>query len=147
MKRGQTILFWVAMIVVAVLLWKMSNSPSPAIPASNAAELQTQIANKSIQSAYINVYPTRTVVTAERRDSARFQASISNQDVPKVIQELEESGVSVSIQGGAEPQNDWQSFLIDGVPFILLVIAFIVFMQRMKAKARKDSDQPRPIDV
>jgi ATP-dependent Zn protease len=147
MKTGQTILFWVAMIIIAVLLWKMSNNPGPASPVSNGAELQTQIANRNIQSAQITVYPTRTLVIAEKRGATRFQTYISNEDAPKTIEDLEQIGSKVSLQGGAESQNNWQSFLIDGVPFILLLAAFFIMMRRMQTKNRRDGGQQRPIDV
>lgn len=149
MKRGpETILFWVAMIFIAVLLWKTSNnSPNPATPVSNIAELQKQIADKNIKSPRLTVYPSRTLVIADKRDSTHFQIYISNDDAPKIIEELEEGGLNVSLQGDTKSQNSWQSFLLDGVPFILLLGAFLLLMRQMQRKNRSESGKPRPIDV
>lgn len=148
-SKLKTILFWAAMILLAVLLWKMASTPSPQPNRSfNSAELQSQIESKNIRSAHITVSRDRSLIDAERRDTpARFQIYVSNDFVPKLIQRLEESGADVSMQGGTEAGGGWGELLLDGVPFILLIVIFLVIMKQRQTRNRNDSAQARPIDV
>jgi len=143
----RTVLFWMAMMLLAVLLWKMASQPaSHPTPSVNSEELQSQIVAKNIRSAHLTVYQTRALIDAEKRDSStRFQTYVSNDQVPKIVHDLEENGVDVWIQGGQEPENNWVSFLIDGVPFLLLLIVFIIMMRRMRTSSTSDSTPGRPL--
>lgn len=143
----RAILFWMAMMLLAVLLWKMASQPASHPDTSvNSGELQSQVAAKNIRSAHMTVYQTRTLIDAEKRDSsARFQTYVSNDQVPKIVRDLEENGVDVWIQGGREPENNWISFLIDGVPFLLLLVVFTIMMRRMRASSTSNSAPGRPL--
>lgn len=144
--QARVILVWVGMVLLGLLLWKMSNAPSHPSPSFNSSELQSQMESKNIRSAHLTVYPSRTHIDAEKRDSnARFQAYVSNDQVPKIVRDLEENGVDVWIRGGQEPENNWVSFLIDGVPFLLLLVVFIVMMRRMRASNTSGSAPGRPL--
>lgn len=128
---ARTVIFWAAVIFLAVLLWKMASPPSSKIAHFSSAELQSEIDKKNIRNAYVIVYPERTSIRAERKDpNSHFQAYVSNDIAPKIIAELQEMGADVSIQGSAEAQNNWTSFLLDGVPFLLLIAVFILMMKR-----------------
>ena len=129
----RTILFWGAMTLLAILLWRMSNTSSHPSHSFNSSELQSQMESKDIRSAHLTVYQSRTLIDVEKRESsARFQTYVSNDQVPKIVHDFEESGVDVWIQGGQEPENNWVSFLIDGVPFLLLLVVFIIMIRRMR---------------
>lgn len=143
----RTILFWMAMMLLAVLLWKMASQPaSHPTPSVNSEELQSQMESKNIRSAHLTVYQSRTLIDAEKRDSsARFQTYVSNDQVPKIVRDLEENGVDVWIQGRQEPENNWVSFLIDGVPFLLLLVVFIIMMRRTRTSNTSGSAPGGPL--
>lgn len=146
--RVRNALFWAAMVFLAVLLWKMSSAPSQQAPRSfSNTELQAQIDGRNVRSAHITVYRDRSLVDAEKLDtSARFQTYVSNDFLPKVIQQLKESGADVWIQG---PAADWSQLLLDIVPFIILItiFVFVLVLRQRQTKSRRDSAQARPIDV
>jgi ATP-dependent Zn protease len=138
---AKTILFWTAMILLAVLLWKMSTvKPSPPQASLDDSQFQTQLDKKNIRSVHATVYQTRTLLIVESRDSAeKFQVYLSDDRLPKVIHDLEESGVDVWIEGGREQDNDWVSILFDAVPFIILLTVFLVILRRTRMNKTKDS--------
>jgi ATP-dependent Zn protease len=145
---ARVILFWVAMIILAVLLWKLASNPKQQNQSFSSAELQTHIANKNIRSAHISIYHDRALINAERRDSpARFQTYVSNDFVPKIIRQLEENGADVWVQGGREPQSNRVSFLLDVVPFVFLIVAFVIVLRQRQARNGRQSGPARPIDV
>lgn len=131
----RTVLFWATMIFLAVLLWKVASPPSSKMAHFSSAELQSEIDKKNIRSAYIIIFPERTSVRAERKNSSSvFQAYVSNDITPKIIAELQGMGADVSIRGSADAQNNWISFLLDGVPFIFLIAVFILMMKRQRQR-------------
>jgi ATP-dependent Zn protease len=134
------------MVLLGLLLWKMSNAPSHPSPSFNSSELQSQMESKNIRSAHLTVYQSRTRIGAEKRDSsARFQTYVSNDQVPEIVRDLEENSVDVWIQGGQEPEKNWVSLLIDGVPFLLLLVVFIIMMRRMRTSSTSLSAPGRPL--
>jgi ATP-dependent Zn protease len=150
MSTARIALFWTAMILLAVLLWKMSSKPQrqQTNQSFTSTELQNQIDSKNIRSAHITVYHDRALVIVERRDTpARFQAYVSNDFVPKIIRQLEENGADVWVQGETETANNWAEFLFDGAPFILLLVLFIIVVRQKRTRTRGDAGRARPIDV
>lgn len=147
----KTILFWSAMILLAVLLWKMASTPSQQPPTQpfTSTELEAQINSKNIRSARITVYRDRSLIVAEKRDTpARFQTYVSNDFVPRAVQQLEENGADVWIQSAAAAENNWTELLVDVVPFILLILMFVFILKQRQTRSRRDPPpQGRPIDV
>ncbi|HEV2297851.1 MAG TPA: ATP-dependent metallopeptidase FtsH/Yme1/Tma family protein [Candidatus Acidoferrales bacterium] len=143
---AKTFLFWMAMILLAVLLWKMSSVKSPPPRTSlNDSQFQAQLDKKNIRSVHATVYQTRTLFIFERRDSEeRFQAYVSNDHLPKIIHDLQDSGADVWVEGGREQDNDWVSILLDAVPFIILLFVFLVILRRTRMSKARDLGPGQP---
>lgn len=114
--QAGSVLFWAGMVLLGLLLWKMPNAPSHPSSSFDRSELQSQM-----------------------------ETYVSNDQVPKIVRDLEESGVDVWIRGGQQPENNRVSFPMDGVLFLLLQVVFIIMMRRMRTSSTSLSAPGRPL--
>ncbi|HLV95133.1 MAG TPA: ATP-dependent zinc metalloprotease FtsH, partial [Candidatus Acidoferrales bacterium] len=70
-----------------------------------------------------------------REPKAKFHVTVPKETLSDLTKELQDKNVDVNIK--EVRSNDWVSFLIDAVPFILLLVIFLIMMRQMQAGGNK----------
>ncbi|OFV99377.1 MAG: cell division protein FtsH [Acidobacteria bacterium RIFCSPLOWO2_12_FULL_54_10] len=148
----KTIVFWVVMLVTALLLWQVVKTGD----SSKERELSFTEFMGSVERgeiADVTVYGNNEVRGKFKKENLRMKTVIPN-DYPDVIKTLREKEVVITVKESST--NAWVSMLISAAPFVL-IIAFWVFMMRQmqtggnkalsfgKSRARLLSSQQKKI--
>ncbi|MHB8640322.1 MAG: ATP-dependent zinc metalloprotease FtsH [Candidatus Acidiferrales bacterium] len=134
----KTILFWMAMILLAVLLWRMASTGGQTArdQTPSYTDFQTQVQKGNVSEATIMLSPVSAEVDGEFRDpKAKFRVTVPKETLSDLTKELQDKNVEVNIK--EVRNNDWVSFLIDGVPFLLLLVVFLIMMRQMQSGGNK----------
>lgn len=143
MDRGKvpkTVLFWCAVILVAVFLWQMVSIPSNSVEEMRYSEFLDQVQKNNIRQLAINVSQNTSEGRGQLRDSAKpFRVTIPNATLPTVTETLHKNGVELAVAD--RPRNDWLAFLLNATPLLLLV-GFWIFMMRQLRSRRGGPGSP-----
>ncbi|MFZ0701507.1 MAG: ATP-dependent zinc metalloprotease FtsH [Candidatus Acidiferrales bacterium] len=135
----KTILFWMAMILLAVLLWKMASTGGQTAREQTPSytDFQAQVEKGNVSDATIMLSAVSAEVDGEFREPkvTKFRVTVPNATLNDLTKELEAKNVDVNIKPVSD--NNWMNFLIDGVPFILLLVVFLIMMRQMQAGGNK----------
>jgi cell division protease FtsH len=121
----KTILFWVLLVISALLLWRVVTGGAMGVKEKliNFTEFMTSVDQGNIQDAKID----GSKVTGHfRNEKDTFRTTVPA-NYPDMYKTLRDKGVNISIE---DPNASlWWSLLIQSLP-IVLIIAFWVFMMR-----------------
>ncbi|MFZ0639597.1 MAG: ATP-dependent zinc metalloprotease FtsH [Candidatus Acidiferrales bacterium] len=135
----KTILFWMAMILLAVLLWKMASTGGQTAREQTPSytDFQAQVEKGNVSEATIMLSAVSAEVDGEFREPKieKFRVTVPKETLSDLTKELEAKNVEVNIKPVSD--NNWMNFLIDGVPFILLLVVFLIMMRQMQAGGNK----------
>ncbi|HVB35977.1 MAG TPA: ATP-dependent zinc metalloprotease FtsH [Candidatus Acidoferrales bacterium] len=134
----KTILFWMAMILLAVLLWRMASTGGQTArdQTPSYTDFQAQVEKGNVSEATIMLSPVSAEVDGEFRDpKTKFRVTVPKETLSDLTKELQAKNVEVNIK--EVRNNDWVSFLIDGVPFLLLLVVFLIMMRQMQSGGNK----------
>jgi cell division protease FtsH len=134
----RTILFWLLMILLAVVLWKMASTGGQA---THEEELSyttflSKVQTGDVKDVTIYLSPNSAEVTGEYRDGGKFHGvTIANAAIPDVTKSLQDKGIAYNYK--EVKSADWISLLINLLPFILLGLLWIFIMRQMQAGGNK----------
>jgi len=134
----KTVLFWVAMILLAVLLWRMASTGGQTSREQTPSytDFQTQVQKGNVSEATIVLSSVSAEVDGEFREpKEKFRVTVPKETLNDLTKELEAKNVDVNIKTVSD--NNWVSILIDGVPLILLIVLFLIMMRQMQAGGNK----------
>jgi len=134
----KTVLFWVAMILLAFLLWRMASTGGQTAREQTPSytDFQTQVQKGNVSEATIMLSSVSAEIDGEFREpKEKFHVTVPKETLSDLTKELEAKNVDVNIKTVSE--NNWVNFLIDGVPFILLLVVFLIMMRQMQAGGNK----------
>jgi cell division protease FtsH len=127
-----------AMILLAVLLWKMASTggQSTREQTPSYTDFQDQVQKGNVSEATIMLSSVSAEVDGEFRDpKMKFRVTVPNATLNDLTKELASKNVDINVKTVSD--NNWVNFLIDGVPFILLVVIFLIMMRQMQAGGNK----------
>jgi cell division protease FtsH len=127
-----------AMILLAVLLWKMASTGGQSARESTPSytDFQDQVQKGNVSDATIMLDAVSAEVDGEFREpKTKFRVTVPKETLNDLTKELEAKNVDVNIKEVRD--NNWVNFLIDGVPFLLLVVVFLIMMRQMQAGGNK----------
>jgi len=133
----KTILFWMSIILLGVMLWKLvsSNGQSSRATETSYSEFMARVDAGDVKD--VTMYPSQNSydVTGEYlRPAARlFHMTLSKEMASAVIEHLREKGVDVKVREVHNPE--WALLLLNGLPLILLV-GFCLFLMRQMQRSR-----------
>jgi cell division protease FtsH len=134
----RTILFWMTMILVSVVLWKMTQ---PARPASSERQLSyteflAQVERRNVREATIYLFPNIAEVRGELRDTSTwFRLSIAKESIPEVTKALAEQGVQVNVKEAS--RGDWPNIVMNLLPILFILGIWIFVFRQMQAAKNK----------
>lgn len=130
----RTILFWLLMTLLAIVLWKMSSrSDNNGTPETelNYTDFMQQVDQKNIASAKFYTSKTTSEVHGTlRHPPGRYRVTIPNELVRSVTDQLRSEGATIQMAAG----SSWAEFVVNAMPFVLLLSVWIYLMKRRMAK-------------
>jgi len=126
------------MILLAVLLWRMASTGGQTArdQTPSYTDFQAQVEKGNVSEATIMLSPVSAEVDGEFRDpKTKFRVTVPKETLSDLTKELQAKNVEVNIK--EVRNNDWVSFLIDGVPFLLLLVVFLIMMRQMQSGGNK----------
>lgn len=132
----KTILFWVFLLVTAVLLYNIFTTRSSGnVTMLNFSTFLEEVNNKNVRRATI----VDSEVTGELVSGGSFKTVIPA-DYPALYDKLQ--GVDVRIEHPGP--NPWLAALTSWAPFLLIISFWIFFMTRMQRSGRRKTTPPEP---
>ncbi|HEY2109141.1 MAG TPA: ATP-dependent zinc metalloprotease FtsH [Candidatus Acidoferrales bacterium] len=134
----RTILFWLLMILLAVVLWRMASGNSQSVKEedSNYTNFLARLDQGQVKEVTILLSPNSAELKGDYRDGGKFRnVTIANTAIPDITKTLQEKGVRYNY---AEVKNaDWLTFIVNFAPLMLLVAFWIFMMKQMQAGGNK----------
>jgi 2-C-methyl-D-erythritol 2,4-cyclodiphosphate synthase len=125
---GKTILFWMTIVLLGVMLWKLVSSNGPSSREISYNEFMAKVDAGDIKD--VTMYLGQTSYDLSGRDirsDRSFSTTLFKEAAPPVTEHLRERGVQVKVKEARSA--DWALLLLNGIP-ILLVIGFCLFLMR-----------------
>jgi cell division protease FtsH len=126
----KTLIFWVVLIVTAVLLWQVVRQTQTKSEQDRSfSEFMSEVEKANVD----NVEIMGSEVKGKLKDGSAFKTTIP--DYPDLIKTLMQKNVSIKVK---EPtQSPWLAALISWAPFVLLIGFWIFFMRQMQSGGNK----------
>ncbi|HEV8384464.1 MAG TPA: ATP-dependent zinc metalloprotease FtsH [Candidatus Acidoferrales bacterium] len=137
-STARSILFWMFILLLAVVLWKMASTGTPGLREQEPAysEFMAQVDQGRVRDITITISPISAEVTGKLKDSELpFRLTIDKEEIPVLNKTLREKGANIHIK--QETRSDWLTFLLNALPFFLLVAFWIFMMRQMQAGGNK----------
>jgi len=134
----KTVLFWLFIVVLGVLLWKMvsSNGQSASVQEPSYSDFMAQVDRGNVKEVTLYLSPNSYDVEGETRDpDKKFRVTIFKESAPDLTKELRDKGVLINVK--EVNRADWFSFLLNAAPMLLLVGLWIFMMRQMQAGGNK----------
>jgi cell division protease FtsH len=134
----RTILFWLLMILLAVVLWRMASGTSQSVKEEDSTytNFLAKLDQGNVKEVTIFLSPNSAELKGDYRDGGKFRnVTIANTAIPDITKMLQEKGVRYNY---AEVKNaDWLTFIVNFAPLMLLVAFWIFMMKQMQAGGNK----------
>ncbi len=129
-STAKTLLFWVGLIVVAILLYQVvQRNQGIKEQETTFSAFMTEVEKANVK----NIEITGSEVKGEYKSGGAFKTIVP--DYPDFIKILREKNVDIKVK---EPsQNPWLAALISWAPFVLLIGFWIFFMRQMQSGGNK----------
>ncbi len=135
-RTGRALLFWLLMVLLAVVLWKMASTPQFKGRELSYSDFQSQVEKQNIREVTIYLRANTAVVEGTLRSTGeRFRTVVPKEAVSDLNTQLRKQGVPIQVREGSA-RGDWTSLLLNLFPLVLLVAFWIYMMRRMQRRWR-----------
>src|SRR6202041_1558690 len=133
-----TILFWLLMILLAVVLWKMASTglQSAHEEEPNFTTFLGKVQSGSVKDVTVYLAQNSAELQGEYREGGKFKGvTVANTSIPDITKALQDHNVLYNYK---EVKNaDWLTFLVNFGPLLLLVLFWVFMMKQMQAGGNK----------
>ena len=143
-SAGRTFLFWLVMLVFAIVLWQMFSTGGKdqgPVRQMSYSDFINQVDLSNVTSVRLLVSPTTAKVEGTLRlASQRFETTIPREVIPDLTERLRKQEVTVEVVElrDASPAKTFQLL----APFILILIAVAFVITKMRARQRPPGGPP-----
>jgi cell division protease FtsH len=134
----RTILFWLLMILLAVVLWKMASNGGKTAQEEELgyAAFLDKVQHGNVKDVTIYLSPNSAEIQGEYRDNGKFRGvTVANTAIPDITKTLQDKNVLYNYK---EVKNgDWLTLLVNFAPLALLIAFWIFMMKQMQAGGNK----------
>ena len=137
-STAKTILFWVFIILLCVVLWRMvsASGQSAREEEPSYSEFRAQMDQGNVKEVTLYLKPNSYEIQGEWREPARkFRVTVFKEVAPDLAEELRSKGVLINVK--EVTRADWVNFLLTAAPLLLLVGFWIIMMRQMQAGGNK----------
>ncbi len=141
----RTVLFWLLMVVLAAVLWKMANNgkgSGPSAPPSSLkySDFMAQVDKNNVSSLKIVESPATAEVEGQLREpQERFRTTVPKETIPALTDRLRKQGVPVEVS--EDNSVSWPRLLVNILPF-LIILALWIFMIRRRWRGTRSGQNP-----
>jgi cell division protease FtsH len=128
----KNIIFWVVMVVTALLIWAVvRSSTGEHISNYTFTEFVNQVDGGNVQEVTISGTDVTGVL---KKDNSKFKTTIPA-NYPDLYKDLLGKNVKVTVK--SDSGSSWMTWLANGLPLILLIGLWIFFMRQMQSGGNK----------
>jgi cell division protease FtsH len=134
----KTILFWMFIILLGVVLWKMVSSSGQTAKEAEPSysEFMANVDKGNVKDVTLYLSPNSYDVEGDLvNPPQKFRTTIFKESAPDLTKELQDKGVLINVK--EINRADWVSFLLNAAPLFLLVGVLIFIMRQMQAGGNK----------
>jgi len=129
-KSAKNVLFWIASLVILVLLWSLfPTGPKP--KEFTFSEFLDQVEQKNVQEVTIQ----DNLAQGKLKDGSPFKTTLPPQ-YADLIKVLRENQVNIVVKDTTS-KNSWLAILLNWFPILLLIFFWFMFMRQMQAGGNK----------
>lgn len=132
---ARIVLFWLLMIILAVVLWRMASSKKSGgtVESITYSDFMQQVDLKNVASVKLIASQSTAEIQGEFRQPAqKFKVTIPKEVISNLTERLRNEGVSIEV--GEIKNATWAELLTNLAPFILLLAFWVFMIRQMRAK-------------
>ncbi len=138
-SAGRAILFWLIMVLLAVVLWKMASAGTQSSHElkPNYTEFTAQLQKGNIKDVTIYLSQSSAKIQGDyRQPSEHFQGVVVPTSVlSNITKQLQDKGATINIKEVSS--GDWMNLALNVLPLVLLIALWIFMMRQMQAGGNK----------
>ncbi len=138
-STAKTILFWLAIVLLGVMLWQLvsRNGQAAREQQPSYSEWIVKAEAGEVKEATIYLSPISYEIQGEYKVPAdtKFRTTIAKEDLPAVSKALRDKGAKISVK--EVHNNDWLILLVNAAPLLLLAGFVFFLMRQMQAGGNK----------
>jgi cell division protease FtsH len=138
---ARNLIFWVLMILLAVVLWQMAagrGSRGAPAQALNYSDFMKQVDASNVESAHFELSENTAGVTGSLKQPAgRYSTTVPRESAANLMNTLRSNGVDVAV---VEAPTALDTIKTIG-PIVVLVI-FWIFVMRQKMRSQQSTGSP-----
>ena len=138
-STAKTILFWLAIVLLGVMLWQLvsKNGQSQREQTPAYSEFMAKVDAGEIKEVTIYLAPNAYEIQGEYKapPDTKFRTTIAKEDLPVVSKSLRDKGLKISVK--EVHSNDWLILLVNAAPLLLLAGFVFFLMRQMQAGGNK----------
>jgi len=139
----RTVLFWALMVALASVLWLTSNTPKGNGRSISYSDFLQQLDKNNIAAATFALSQNTADVSGNLREPVQeYRTTVPKENVTDLTDRLRKAGANVSVSESSK--QNWQTYLANLAPLLLLVGFWIFMMQRMRRGQNYPSNTPGP---
>ncbi len=135
---ARRILFSMFCLMVAVVLWKMAftTGPEGKTEELDYTSFVTEVEKNNVSYVTVTLSQASAELYGEFKEPARnFRLTVAKEQLSELTKLLRDKDVAVSIREAE--RSDWLTFLLNAVPFLLLVAFWIFMLRQMQSGGAK----------
>ena len=134
----RTILFWLVMILLAVLLWKMTQTGGPASRelTPSYTDFLTNVDRGNVKEVTLYLSQFSAEAQGELKEpSGKFRLIIPKESIPDVTKTLRDKNVQITVK--EVTRGDWLNIAFNLLPILFMLGLFIFVFRQMQAGGNK----------
>jgi len=138
-STAKTILFWISIVFLGVMLWKLVSSNGQTAREDNPSysEFMGKVDEGDVKEVTLYLSPNSYELQGEyvRPPNKKFRVTIPKENSPEVTKALRDQAVMLSIK--EVRSGDWVLILLNALPLLLLAGFVFFLMRQMQAGGNK----------
>ena len=142
----RTVLFWLMMVALAAVLWKMANNDKGSAPyepwsSISYSDFMAQVDKNNVASVRLLESPATAEVEGQLREpQERFRTTIPKETIPALTDQLRKQGVPVEVS--EDNSVSWPRLLVNILPFLIILALWILMIRRRWRGTRSGQNPP-----
>jgi cell division protease FtsH len=138
-STAKTILFWISIVFLGVMLWKLvsSNGQASHEQTPSYSEFMVQVEEGDVKEVTMYLSPNSYELQGEyvKPPNSKFRITIPKENAPEITKALREKTVMLSVK--EVRSGDWVLILLNALPLLLLAGFVFFLMRQMQAGGNK----------
>ena len=138
-STAKTILFWISIVFLGVMLWKLVSSNGQQAREDNPSysEFMAKVDKNEVKEVTMYLSPNSYELQGEYTNPAnrKFHVTVPKENAPEITKALQDKAVQLNIK--EVRSGDWVLILLNALPLLLLAGFVFFLMRQMQAGGNK----------